>query len=233
MTEPPEPAHPEPSDLLAAMQVQLDGLSADIFFVHQRLNEQHKRHETMLSWHDDLEESLSALTHHLRTQPSPPEPPVPATSPSHTKTDHVAEQEPSAARKKGSQRQKKQPPRPTQEQLYAWVGEQIAPLVRKMTTSGEGGGLRWCRTWWCHHDAIERFTALYWAYGDLAESGEPGWLSTYLRDHLDPHLTVLTSPVGPFSGCSPTRHSPVMTPLGQDHEPPDGEPYAKTGETTR
>jgi hypothetical protein len=106
--------------------------------------------------------------------------------------------------------------RPTLAALHAWVEVQIAPMVRKTTTTGEGGGIRWCRHWWEHHDAVERFTALYLTFAELSESGEPTWLSVYLRDHLDPHVSTLTSPYGPFYGCTPTKHSTSTTGLGQD-----------------
>ncbi|WP_246257459.1 DUF4913 domain-containing protein [Amycolatopsis anabasis] len=109
--------------------------------------------------------------------------------------------------------------RPSLDKLYGWVEEQIAPMVRKTTTTGEGGGIRWCRQWWLHHDAVERFTALYLAHTELSESDEATWLSAYLRDHLDPHLSTLTSPYGPFHACTPHRHSTAITALGQDEAP--------------
>jgi hypothetical protein len=86
--------------------------------------------------------------------------------------------------------------------------------VRKTTTTGEGGGIRWCRSWWHHHDAVERFTALYIVFTELSEQNTLSWLSAYLRDHLDPHLAILTSPVGPFHACTPTKHSDIAAPLG-------------------
>lgn len=100
--------------------------------------------------------------------------------------------------------------------LHGWVEDQVALLVRKATTTGEGGGARWCRSWWEHTEAVLRFTALYLVHGELSGSGEPTWLSVYLRDHLDPHLAVLTSPVGPFHACSPRKHSTATDPLGQN-----------------
>jgi hypothetical protein len=100
--------------------------------------------------------------------------------------------------------------------LYAWVDKHITPLVRRVTATGEGGGVRWCRQWWLHHDAIERFTALYLVFDELSKEDTISWLSAYLRDHLDPHLAVLTSPQGPFYACSPHRHSDTSNPLGQD-----------------
>lgn len=104
--------------------------------------------------------------------------------------------------------------RPTLDLLHAWVGEHIGPLVRKITATGEGGGIRWCRQWWRHHDAVDRFTALYLVFTELTDQSTLSWLSAYLRDHLDPHLSVLTSPFGPFYACTPLRHSDSSNPLG-------------------
>lgn len=106
-------------------------------------------------------------------------------------------------------------PEPGIEQLYAWVAVHVAPLVRKTTTTGEGSGLRWCRMWTEHGDAITRFRALYLAWHELSEDESATWLSVFLRDHLDPHLSVLTSPVGPFYACSPRKHSDTGEELGQ------------------
>ncbi|SFQ30982.1 DUF4913 domain-containing protein [Amycolatopsis rubida] len=120
--------------------------------------------------------------------------------------------------------------RPSPGALHAWVTVHIAPMVRKTTTTGEGGGIRWCRQWWLHHDAVERFTALYLAFGELSDSDEPSWLSVYLRDHLDPHLATLTSPYGPFHACTPNRHSATVAELGHDPAPQPGADPA-TGRT--
>lgn len=104
--------------------------------------------------------------------------------------------------------------RPALDVLYAWVAEHITPLVRRVTATGEGGGVRWCRQWWLHHDAIERFTALFLVFDELSKEDSISWLSAYLRDHLDPHLATLTSPYGPFYACSPQRHTDTASPLG-------------------
>jgi len=101
--------------------------------------------------------------------------------------------------------------------LHAWVQTRIAVMVRKTTTTGEGGGIRWCRRWWEHTDAVERLTALYLAYAQLSTEESATWLSVYLRDHLDPHLATLTSPYGPFHACTPRKHSTAIEPLGH-HE---------------
>jgi Domain of unknown function (DUF4913) len=104
-------------------------------------------------------------------------------------------------------------------ELWAWVDLHIAPLVRRTTTTGEGGGVRWCRRWWEHADAVTRLHALQLAYGELVEDDSATWLSVFLRDHVDPHMAQLTSASGPFYACHPLRHSPTAPPLGHDPLP--------------
>jgi Domain of unknown function (DUF4913) len=108
-----------------------------------------------------------------------------------------------------------QTPAPDMAELYGWVEEHVAPLVRKTTTTGEGGGIRWCRAWWKHPEAVTRLGALSMAYAELSRDKSGLWLSVYLRDHLDPHLAILTSPVGPFHACNPRSHNVTVQPLGQ------------------
>lgn len=115
---------------------------------------------------------------------------------------------------------------PGMAQLCDWVDAHVAPLVRKTTTTGEGGGLRWCRRWWEHDDAVSRFTALFLIHRDLAADDAPAWRSVFLLQHLDPHLNVLTSPYGPFYACHPRRHSTTTEPLG--HEPHETRPGVPT-----
>jgi hypothetical protein len=100
--------------------------------------------------------------------------------------------------------------------VYAWVATHVAPMQRKLTTTGEGGGIRWCGRWWLHFDARTRFTALYQQYVALADEDQPGWQSVFLRDHFDPHFSVLTSPYGPFAACNRGHHSDTVDELGQD-----------------
>lgn len=100
------------------------------------------------------------------------------------------------------------------DELQAWVDAHLAPLVRKTTTTGEGGGIRWCRHWTEHAEAVQRFSALYLAYEQLSKEDSGTWLSVYLRDHLDPHLATLSSPYGPFFACTPRLHSTTADALG-------------------
>jgi hypothetical protein len=105
--------------------------------------------------------------------------------------------------------------------LHAWAAEHIAPRVRDTTISSGTDGNRWCSRWWEHWEAVERFTALYYSHRELSTSDQPQWLSLYLRDHLDHHLWTLTSPRGPFGGCTPDKHTPARA-LGQAELPTSG-----------
>jgi hypothetical protein len=117
--------------------------------------------------------------------------------------------------------------------LHAWVSKHVAPMQRKLTTTGEGGGIRWCRRWWQHFDAVTRFEALYLIHGALADEGQPGWQSIFLRDHVDQHLAILTSPFGPFAACHKDHHTDVVDALGQDtlDTTAPNQPFTSSGET--
>ena len=69
----------------------------------------------------------------------------------------------------------------------------------------------WCPQWWRHPTAIVRLEALHRAFEYLRQ--DPGLgVSTWLRDHADVHMAVLTDPQGPFKGCSVTKgHDPTRT----------------------
>lgn len=152
----------------------------------------------------DIEAAMQLRQAHLDTDPAPPVP---------NSTDMSGQ---ARGRPTSGGGQTAEVALPDLDTLHAWVDIQVAPRVRKTTTTGEGGGVRWCRQWWHHQEAVERFTALFLTHGQLSASGEPTWLSVYLRDHVDPHLATLTSPYGPFYACSPRKHSSAIEPLGHD-----------------
>ncbi len=62
----------------------------------------------------------------------------------------------------------------------------------------------WCPEWWRHAAAIVRLEALHRSFEQLRQDPGTG-ISTWLRDHADYHLGVLTDPNGPFKGCSASR----------------------------
>lgn len=186
---------------LAAVRRRVEGLEVEQFTltaeVYRHKLAQHQFRSTL----DELERALAELAL------DPPSPPTADRAPEPTANEPA----PHTSAAAGAV--------PQLDVLHRWVEVHIAPLVRKTTTSGEGGGIRWCRTWWHHDDALQRFRALYLAHHELSTSDTDMWWSVYLRDHLDPHLSALTSPYGPFHACSPNRHSPVVTALG--HHPLD------------
>jgi len=108
--------------------------------------------------------------------------------------------------------------------LIEWVHRHVCGVIARPLR----GEIKWCPLWWEHPEAIFRFTALHRAWRELAS--EPGaGLSIYIRDHLDPCLRELTSPVGPFADCgynerhrisnALTGHQPLPTlPIADPHD---------------
>lgn len=75
---------------------------------------------------------------------------------------------------------------------------------------------RWCSSWWLHTEAVIRLEALWKAWEVLRQDPGTG-ASSWLRDHADPALAALTSPLGPFARCKPGRH---LTPPSLVLDPP-------------
>lgn len=206
------------------LQRRVDALQADQFSISERVRQATHKADRAVSGLDDMEEVLGELD--LRSGDTAAnfeaamrqrEDILTAQSPSSSTSVPSSQQPPDTADGNGNSGDEDGDERelPTLEVLHPWVNEHIAPLVRRVTATGEGGGVRWCQRWWLHHDAVERFTALYLAYKELSEDDTLSWLSIFLRDHLDAHLSVLTSPFGPLYACSPHRHSNTAVPLGQ------------------
>lgn len=81
--------------------------------------------------------------------------------------------------------------------LIAWVHRHVTAVIARPLR----GELLWCPLWWEHTEAVFRFEALRRSWSELAH--EPGAaMSTWIRDHLDPCLRELLSPLGPFSDCT-------------------------------
>ena len=99
------------------------------------------------------------------------------------------------------------------ERLVAWVHRHVAAVIARPLR----GELHWCPQWWEHPEAVFRFEALRRAWTQLAP--EPGaGMSIWIRDHLDPCLRELLSPLGPFVDCthnerfrSIREHQPLPT----------------------
>jgi hypothetical protein len=97
--------------------------------------------------------------------------------------------------------------------LKEWVHDTVTSMIARPLR----GDLTWCPIWWEHAEAVFRLEALRRAWAELAS--EPGAaMSIWIRDHLDPCLRELLSPIGPFADCahneryrSITSHTPVPT----------------------
>jgi hypothetical protein len=81
--------------------------------------------------------------------------------------------------------------------LIVWVHATITSMIARPLR----GELTWCPLWWEHPEAVFRLEALRRAWTELAP--EPGAaMSVWIRDHLDPCLRELLTPLGPFADCS-------------------------------
>lgn len=102
--------------------------------------------------------------------------------------------------------------------LPAWVQEWLIPHWRHRLRTNE---TQWCAYWWKHAEAIHRLEAVWEAYEVMRQLDAPS-LSVWTKDHLDPHMAALTSPVGPFLRCDAERDIHEQLPLWPTHEPPAG-----------
>ena len=66
---------------------------------------------------------------------------------------------------------------------------------------------RWCASWWAHAEAIVRLEALWRTWEAAAASDNGAATAEWLRIYLDPLNGPLLGPDGPFSSCTPERHS--------------------------
>ena len=108
-----------------------------------------------------------------------------------------------------------EPVEPFYRSLLEFVVEGFAPVYCRATSPT----MRWCPSWWDHAEAIYRLEAL-WRTWELYRLEPRLGIASWLRDYLDPQLSALTSPAGPFAQCTDERHSPIK-PLRTDY-PPEG-----------
>lgn len=85
--------------------------------------------------------------------------------------------------------------------LAKWVDGYLVPSYiadRPVSPSAP-----WCPAWWLHPEAVARLEALWLAFTELADPDKGGLTGrgTWFRDHLDPALQQLRSPLGPFARC--------------------------------
>lgn len=88
----------------------------------------------------------------------------------------------------------------------AFVTDYLAVVVERRISQGAVSGAYWCAQWWAHPEALSRLYAIWRAWETLRVSDPATGMSTWWRDHLDPHLNALTADGGPFCRCSPDRH---------------------------
>lgn len=88
--------------------------------------------------------------------------------------------------------------------LTAYVEQAFAPVYSRPTSPT----MRWCPSWWDHAEAIYRLEAL-WRTWELYRLEPRLGIASWLRDYLDPQLTALTSPTGPFAQCTEQRHRQI------------------------
>ena len=100
--------------------------------------------------------------------------------------------------------------------VQTWVEHVYAPVfIRRITPTQ-----RWCPSWWAHAEAIVRLTALWRSWEAARASAEEAAMADWLRGSLDQLNPVLLAPDGPFSSCTPDRHTdPTPMPL---HPAPPG-----------
>jgi uncharacterized protein DUF4913 len=75
-----------------------------------------------------------------------------------------------------------------------------------LTFARPGGEACWCERWWDHPEAVLRLDAL-WRTWEAAALDPVHGVADWLRDYLDPGLSVLLSPAGPFAGCREGTHA--------------------------
>lgn len=59
----------------------------------------------------------------------------------------------------------------------------------------------WCHRWWEHPEALTRLDVLWGAF-EVMRLEPPPSMSTWMRDHFDHHMSVLTREEGPFARCN-------------------------------
>jgi hypothetical protein len=85
--------------------------------------------------------------------------------------------------------------------LESWVSQFFV-----LTFGRTGGEVRWCERWWDHPEAVLRLDAL-WRTWEAAALDPVYGVADWLHDYLDPGLSVLLGPAGPFAGCREGTHA--------------------------
>jgi len=98
-----------------------------------------------------------------------------------------------------------------------FVREFVCPVFRRNVGEAGRAEYRWSARWWESAEAVIRLEAM-WRSWEQARLDPATGISTWLRDHADYHLSILTSPTGPFSGSRDTAS--VTDPLPYTAPPP-------------
>ena len=97
-----------------------------------------------------------------------------------------------------------------------FVDKFLAAAIRRRL----GGSHTWCKKWWAHPEALLHINALWDSWEHYRREGDALATSTWLLQHLGPHLNVLLSKdSGPFAACRPDRHTET-DPLPTSPAPP-------------
>lgn len=152
---------------------------------------------------------LGSVLDELQTEelPDPPDAPHPTSPPPAPPATHASDD----GHKDGDG--DVEPVVPFYGSLLEFVTEGFAPVYCRATSPT----VRWCASWWDHAEALYRLEAL-WRSWELYRLEPRLGIASWLRDYLDPQLSVLTSATGPFAQCTDDRHSPVK-PLRTDPPP--------------
>ncbi|WP_232331698.1 DUF4913 domain-containing protein [Nocardia puris] len=103
----------------------------------------------------------------------------------------------------------------------------------------DSGDTVWCPRWWMHAEAVTRLDSLRRAW-DRHRSNEETGVSTWLLDHVDPHMRQLFDRRGTFKFCSArTGHGHALNPLpltpptpASWNDPFDGPPRDSKSDST-
>ncbi|MEV0185813.1 DUF4913 domain-containing protein [Streptomyces sp. NPDC050625] len=93
--------------------------------------------------------------------------------------------------------------------LMRWVHHLLLPVYGRETTSNAP----WCPRWWEHMEAVAQLYGLWMAWQELTGSRAPlTGPASWHRDYLQPVMSSLRDPSGPFAGCKPGGHRPKEPP---------------------
>ncbi|MGB6245191.1 DUF4913 domain-containing protein [Gordonia sp. (in: high G+C Gram-positive bacteria)] len=104
-----------------------------------------------------------------------------------------------------------EPPAPEFNSVYEFVEDHLSILYERKWRHA-GNQRVWCPQWWAHPEAVSRLESVWRAFESLRLDPTLG-MSVWWRDHVDPHMTVLSDPDGPFTGCSAECHDPASEPI--------------------